>query len=168
MIESIINSDKAELTQNTKRALPVVLSTRVRLARNLLDAPFPERASMAQRSDVMAKCANQIADLSQMKNGAFFDVAELSELERQVLLERHLISRELCNSQSGSGVFINKDQTCSVMINEEDHLRIQFLKTGFVCVPSGSKSTDLILAWKMSSTSLFLLSSAISQHAQQT
>ena len=131
MIESIINSDKAELTQNTKKGAPVVLSTRVRLARNLVDAPFPERASMTQRSDVMARCANQIADLSQMKNGAFFDVAELSDLERQVLLERHLISRELCDSQSGSGVFINKDQTCSVMINEEDHLRIQFLKTGF-------------------------------------
>ena len=131
MIESIINSDKAELTQSTEKSAPVVLSTRVRLARNLVNAPFPERASMSQRSDVMAICANQIADLSQMKNGAFFDVAELSDLERQVLLERHLISRELCDSQSGSGVFINKDQTCSVMINEEDHLRIQFLKTGF-------------------------------------
>ena len=132
MIESIINSDKAELTQNTKKGAPVVLSTRLRLARNLVDAPFPERASMAQRSEVMARCADQISDLTQMKHGAFFDLAELSDLERQVLVERHLISRELCESQSGSGVFINKDQTCSVMINEEDHLRIQFLKTGFI------------------------------------
>ena len=58
MIESIINSDKAELTQNTKKGAPVVLSTRVRLARNLVDAPFPERANMAQRSDVMDRCDN--------------------------------------------------------------------------------------------------------------
>jgi protein arginine kinase len=79
----------------------------------------------------MTRCADQIADLPQMKNGAFFDISELSDLEKQVLVERHLISRELCESESGSGVFINKDQTCSVMINEEDHLRIQFLKTGF-------------------------------------
>lgn len=131
MIESIIKADNAELTQSTKKGAPVVLSTRVRLARNLVDAPFPERASMAQRSDIMTKCAGQIADLTQMKHGAFFDLAELSELEKQVLVERHLISRELCEAESGSGVFINKDQTCSVMINEEDHLRIQFLKTGF-------------------------------------
>ena len=131
MIESIIQSDNAELTQSTKKGAPVVLSTRIRLARNLADNPFPERASSAQRSDILAKCADKIGALSQMKQGAFFNVSELSNLEKQVLMERHLISRELCESDAGSGVFINKDQTCSVMINEEDHLRIQFLKTGF-------------------------------------
>lgn len=131
MIESLLNSDNAELTQSTKKGSPVVLSTRVRLARNLVGTPFPERASSAQRSDVMTRCAEQIADLPQMKHGAFYDVADLSNLEKQVLVERHLISRELCEAESGSGIFINKDQTCSVMINEEDHLRIQFLKTGF-------------------------------------
>lgn len=131
MIESLIKSDNAELTQSTKKGSPVVLSTRVRLARNLVGTPFPERASSSQRSDVLTRCAEQIGELPQMKHGAFFDVAELSDLEKQVLVERHLISRELCESESGSGVFINKDQTCSVMINEEDHLRIQFLKTGF-------------------------------------
>ena len=131
MIESLLKSDNAELTQSTKRGAPVVLSTRIRLARNLVDVPFPERASNSQRSDVMTRCADQIAELTQMKNGAFFDIAELSDLEKQVLVERHLISRELCESQSGSGVCINKDQTCSIMINEEDHLRIQFLRSGF-------------------------------------
>lgn len=131
MIESLIKSDSAELTQNTQKGSPVVLSTRIRLARNLAGTPFPERANSTQRSDVMTKCADQIANLPQMKNGAFFDISELSDLEKQVLVERHLISRELCEADSGSGVFINKDQTCSVMINEEDHLRIQFLKTGF-------------------------------------
>lgn len=131
MIESLIKSDNAELTQSTKKGAPVVLSTRVRLARNLVDTPFPERANSTQRSDILTKCADQIANLTQMKHGGFFDVSELSDLEKQVLVERHLISRELCESDSGSGVFINKDQTCSVMINEEDHLRIQFLKSGF-------------------------------------
>ena len=131
MIESLLKSDNAELTQSTKKGAPVVLSTRLRLARNLVGVPFPERASNSQRSDVMTRCADQIAELTQMKHGAFFDIAELSDLEKQVLVERHLISRELCESKSGSGVFINKDQTCSIMINEEDHLRIQFLKTGF-------------------------------------
>ncbi|TVP75042.1 MAG: protein arginine kinase [Puniceicoccaceae bacterium] len=131
MIESIIKSDNAELTQSTKKGSPVVLSTRVRLARNLVGTPFPERASSAQRSDIMTTCADQITNLPQLKQGAFFDMSELSDLEKQVLVERHLISRELCEAKAGSAVFINKDQTCSVMINEEDHLRIQFLKTGF-------------------------------------
>lgn len=131
MIESLIKNDRAELTQGSKKGSPVVLSTRVRLARNLADIPFPERATSAQRSDILSRCAEHIGDLKQMKSGAFFDVSQLSDLEKQVLVERHLISRELCESDEGTGVMINKDQTCSVMINEEDHLRIQFLKTGF-------------------------------------
>lgn len=131
MIESLITNQRAELTQNTKKGSPVVLSTRVRLARNLSDVPFPERASSSQRSDVMSTCAEQLGELKLMKNSSFFDISELSDLEKQVLVERHLISRELCESKQGAGVLINKDQSCSVMINEEDHLRIQFLKTGF-------------------------------------
>jgi protein arginine kinase len=131
MIEALINNDQAELTQHSKKAAPVVLSTRIRLARNLVGPPFPERADVEQRRDVLTRCAEQIRTLPQMDKGAFFDIAELSDLEKQVLVERHLISRELCEGDAGAGVYINKGQTCSVMINEEDHLRIQFLKTGF-------------------------------------
>ena len=131
MIEALLKSDQAELTQGSKKGSPVVLSTRVRLARNLTSAPFPERASLTQKRDVMTKCTGKIASLPLMKKGLFFEIADLSDLEKQVLVERHLISRELCDVESGSGVFINKDQTCSIMINEEDHLRIQYLKTGF-------------------------------------
>lgn len=130
MIESLIN-DRAELIQNAKKTAPVVLSTRIRLARNLAGSPFPERADGSQRRAVLSRCADQLRALPQMHKGAFFDVAKLSELEKQVLVERHLISRELCEGDPGAGVYINKGQTCSVMINEEDHLRIQFLKTGF-------------------------------------
>jgi len=131
MIEPLIKSDRAELTQSTKKGSPVVLSTRVRLARNLADVPFPERANAAQLSDILSRCAEHICEVKSMKSGIFLDISELETLEKQVLVERHLISRELCENEHGSGVFINKDQTCSVMINEEDHLRIQFLKTGF-------------------------------------
>ena len=131
MIESFIKNDRAELTQSTRKAAPVVLSTRIRLARNLVSTPFPERANRVQRREVLTRCADQIRSLPQMDKGALFDVAELSDLEKQVLVERHLISRELCDGAEGAGVYINKGQTCSVMINEEDHLRIQFLKSGF-------------------------------------
>ena len=135
MIQSLINEDRAELTQAVKKAAPVVLCTRIRLARNLSDQPFPGRASISQRRAVLKSCASKIGSMPQMKKGTFLDVADLSDLEKQVLVERHLISRELCEGEAGTGVYINKAQTCAVLINEEDHLRIQFLKTGFNLKP---------------------------------
>jgi protein arginine kinase len=66
-----------------------------------------------------------------MKRSLNITVGELSELEKQILVERHLISRELSGSKSGAGVIISKDQAFSVMVNEEDHLRIQVLRAGF-------------------------------------
>ena len=131
MIEALIQSSAAELTQSRKKAAPVVLSTRVRLARNLAAAPFPDRANTAQRGDVLSKCRRILGTLPQMEKGVFFEVQSLSDLEKQTLVERHLISRELCEAEPGAGIYIRKDQSCSVMINEEDHLRIQFLKSGF-------------------------------------
>jgi protein arginine kinase len=131
MIESIINGKNAELTQSAKRTAPVVLSTRIRLARNLAQKPFPQRANLSQRRDVLSNCVSTISQLEVMKSGNFLDLEKLSDLEKQVLLERHLISNELRENSPGCGVMINAEQTCSVMINEEDHLRIQFLKSGF-------------------------------------
>lgn len=131
MIESLLNCDKAELTHNNQKATPVVLSTRMRLARNLVGSPFPERANPAQRSAILSNCVEHLSAMGKMKQGRFFEISALSDLEKQVLVERHLISRELSESGQGSGVYINKDQTCAVMINEEDHLRIQFLRSGF-------------------------------------
>ena len=131
MIESLIKNERAELTQDAKSSAAVVLSTRLRLARKLAEIPFPGRASKSQRSDILTKCAQNIQDLKQMKSGAIFKVSELTELEKQVLVERHLISRELCENKEGSAVLIDRAQTCSIMVNEEDHLRIQFLKAGF-------------------------------------
>jgi protein arginine kinase len=66
-----------------------------------------------------------------MKRGLFVGITDLSELERQILVERHLISRELSGAKEGAGVVISRDQAISVMINEEDHLRIQVLRAGF-------------------------------------
>tara|TARA_B100000900_G_C20577242_1_gene715846 strand:- start:1265 stop:2203 length:939 start_codon:yes stop_codon:yes gene_type:complete len=66
-----------------------------------------------------------------MKRGITAEVEELSELEKQILVERHLISRELSGAPDQAGVVISKDQSVSVMINEEDHLRIQVIKSGY-------------------------------------
>jgi protein arginine kinase len=109
---------------------PIVLSARVRLARNLADQPFPGWAKKEQRQAVLECCADALLHLTNLKQPSILHMETLSDLEKNVLVECHLISRELCKSTSGSAVVVNKDATFAVMINEEDHLRMQYLFGG--------------------------------------
>lgn len=124
-------STPSELTDTASSKSAIVLMTRVRLARNLAGKSFPGWAREAQRTEVLDVCREALLATAPMKRSANATVSELTDLEKQMLVERHLISRELSGSSAGSGVVINKDQTVSVMINEEDHLRIQVLRAGF-------------------------------------
>jgi len=121
----------SELTDNASSKTAIVLMTRIRLARNLAGLPFPGWAKPAQRSQILATCSAALGATAPMKRSLTVGVSELTELEKQILVERHLISRELSGSTQGSGVVISRDQTVSVMVNEEDHLRIQVLRSGF-------------------------------------
>ena len=121
----------SELTDNTGSKTAIVLMTRVRLARNLAGQPFPGWARAAQRTQILETCREAASSIPSLKRGLSIAVSELGELEKQILVERHLISRELSGSTQGSGVIISKDQSFSVMVNEEDHLRIQVLRSGF-------------------------------------
>lgn len=129
-IDELIASS-SELTDAATSKSAVVLMTRIRLARNLDRMAFPGWAKDDQRREVLAKCAQAVASLPQMRRGMSVAVEDLSDLERQILVERHLISRELCHGKAGAGLVVSKDQSCVVMINEEDHLRIQVLRAGF-------------------------------------
>jgi protein arginine kinase len=129
-IDSLI-ATPSELTDNASSKSAVVLMTRIRLARNLAGRPFPGWARPAQRDEVLQECRAAVAAAAPMKRGLNAATSDLSELEKQILVERHLISRELSGSAQGSGVVISRDQTFSVMVNEEDHLRIQVLRAGF-------------------------------------
>ena len=131
MIEKLIENLNAKKSKNGSKASPVVISSRIRLARNLKDYVFPNRANFTQRCDILSKIETALEGDSKFKKGFFYKICDLSQLEKRLLIERHLISRELCEKESGSGVFISSDHSCSVMINEEDHVRIQFLKNGF-------------------------------------
>ena len=122
---------QAEPTDAAASKCAIVLTTRVRLARNLSGQPFPGWAKEAQRSAMLSESMAAVAGLPQMKKGLSLTVEELSELEKQILVERHLISRELSTAKRGAGVVISRDQSTSVMINEEDHLRIQVMRAGF-------------------------------------
>ncbi len=121
----------SELTDTGASKSAVVLMTRIRLARNLARMPFPGWAKDKQRREILGTCLQAVASLPQMKRGLAIAAEDITDLERQILVERHLISRELNHSKPGSGIVISKDQSCVVMINEEDHLRIQVLRAGF-------------------------------------
>ncbi len=129
-IGSLIDTP-SELTDSSSSKTAIVLMTRIRLARNLAGVSFPGWAKPAQREEAFEACRAAVAATNPMKRCLSATIGELSDLEKQILVERHLISRELSGAKSGAGLVISKDQAFSVMINEEDHLRIQVLRSGF-------------------------------------
>ena len=108
----------------------IVISSRVRLARNLRNFSFPGWAKKADRIAVLECVKPQVESLAEMADAYSAYSQDLSALEKQVLVERHLVSREHAAKGVGSAVVMNRKQTLSVMINEEDHLRIQGIRSG--------------------------------------
>lgn len=108
----------------------IVVSSRIRLARNLAQFPFPNRADDATRSETAAMLRGRLARLKVGGKLSYFDVTAMDKLDRQFLVERQLISREHSETQGARGVAVSKEENVSVMINEEDHLRIQVLRSG--------------------------------------
>src|SRR5947207_5885616 len=108
----------------------VVISSRVRLARNLRNRAFPGWAKKAERISILDLIRPRVEELTEMQDSFSESLQELSALERQVLVERHLISREHAAKGVGSAVVMNRKQTLSIMINEEDHLRMQSIRSG--------------------------------------
>jgi protein arginine kinase len=108
----------------------IVISSRVRFARNLRGHAFPGWAKKAERSQILEEIKPGVDDLPEMQDSFSEYMQELTALDKQVLVERHLISREQAAKNAGSAVVINKKQTLSIMINEEDHLRMQALRSG--------------------------------------
>ena len=116
--------------QHTGPRDQIVMSSRVRLARNLKKHPFPSWAKKPDRLRVLEVIQPAVETLPQLAPhfGAAMD--DLSALDKQILVERHLISREHAAKGSGSGLVVNQEESLCVMINEEDHLRMQALRPG--------------------------------------
>lgn len=109
----------------------IVISSRIRLARNLADYPFISHASSGDRADIERSLREAVLGLSNQRDLDYVDVATLATLDRQFLVERQLISREHAESDGARGVAIDGREQVSLMINEEDHLRIQVMHSGF-------------------------------------
>src|ERR1043165_9828978 len=108
----------------------IVMSSRVRLARNVKDAAFPGWAKKPERVKVLEMLRPTIEGLPEMKGAFSESMDSLSSLDKQILVERHLISREHAAKSAGSGLVLNRDETLCFLINEEDHLRMQALRPG--------------------------------------
>ena len=108
----------------------IVVSSRVRLARNLRGFSFPGWAKKTERLQILEAIKSQVEALPEMSDAFSVYSQDLSALEKQVLVERHLISREHAAKGVGSAVVMNRKQTLSIMINEEDHLRMQGIRSG--------------------------------------
>jgi len=107
-----------------------VLTSRIRLARNLRRHPFPGWAKREQRALALLLMRPSVESLSVMKDAFSQELSDLSSVQKQVLVERHLVSREHAARGEGSAVIIERRQSFSFMLNEEDHLRMQAIRPG--------------------------------------
>ncbi len=108
----------------------VVISSRVRLARNLAGTPFLARCNAQQQRELEDKLRSEILSADIAKGLFYVDIEKASKLDRKLLVERHLISRQQSQAQHPRGVAVSGDETVAIMVNEEDHLRIQVLRSG--------------------------------------
>jgi len=108
----------------------IVISSRIRLARNLADYPFISRASDQDRGQIEKLLKDCLSGVEQASEMLYVDVNELTGIDRQFLVERQLISREHAESEGTRAVAIDHTEKFSLMINEEDHLRIQVMESG--------------------------------------
>ncbi|GIX04330.1 MAG: protein-arginine kinase [Planctomycetaceae bacterium] len=109
----------------------VVVSSRIRLARNLARYPFPSRCSDSTRAEIEALLHEQIERLKPSHPLHYFRIDQLDPMSRQLLVERQLISRELADQTGPRGAGMALNESFSIMVNEEDHLRLQVLRSGF-------------------------------------
>src|SRR3954447_24900970 len=108
----------------------IVLSSRVRLARNLKGLAFPGWAKKVERVKTLEIIRPAVESLSQMGDSFSESMDNLTVMDKNILVERHLISREHAAKSAGSGLVLNREESLCVMINEEDHLRMQALRPG--------------------------------------
>ena len=110
----------------------VAISSRIRLARNLAEFPFPPAAAPEQLTAIRDLVADTVQRSRMLGAGAFrFDVADLPTLEQEILFERRLVSRDFLNNPAAGALLAKADESVSLMVNEEDHLRLQAFAPGF-------------------------------------
>ena len=110
----------------------IVISSRIRLARNIAGKRFVSGSSSEQLSEVYNICADALSKVKRLKDASVYNMGQLSDFEREILMESRAISKELETVCDAKGAFVLPDGKVSVFINEEDHIRIQVIGNGLV------------------------------------
>jgi protein arginine kinase len=131
-----IHGDGVEWLETDGPLSDIVLSTRVRLARNLRDFRFGLRANASDRAEILSRASDAAQRTEALADGVQLEMGNLAPQTRKLLLERHVVSRELIGEDGASppahsALLLATGETLGMMINEEDHLRLQCLIGGF-------------------------------------
>ncbi|MHB9095743.1 MAG: protein arginine kinase [Eubacteriales bacterium] len=132
-IKEMISNIHSKWMEGTGPDSDVVISSRIRLARNLSGFPFPHFLSEEQAGQVFQAVREAVSKEEMVREIGpleFIDLAELTQTERQVLVEKHLVSLSHIENPGNRAAVIAPDESISIMVNEEDHLRIQCLQPG--------------------------------------
>jgi len=121
----------------------IVISSRVRLARNLAGFEFLPCLTARRKTEILKKLKDAILSLDIGENIFFVNMADATSLEQDLLVERHLISRQHASGTGPRGVVIAGTESFTAMINEEDHLRIQVFKAGLQLKECWEKINDI-------------------------
>lgn len=132
-LKKTINDSHSRWMDADGPAADIAISSRIRVARNLAGIPFPHLLDQTKAENVIHAVRLAIKDqdvLSKVGNVELSLLSEMLPVERQILVDKHLISPELLSSFERKAVVLRDDEVISIMINEEDHLRIQCLIPG--------------------------------------
>lgn len=119
-----------DMTTSDSLCEDVVLSTRARLARNIGNLPFVHRATAEQRRDAMTRMEYALGRDTVSEPTTWIDLESAASLQRRLLFEQHLISRQHADAKGPRGVAVSPDESLSVMVNEEDHVRMHAMAPG--------------------------------------
>lgn len=142
-----ISSNVNEWFDGSGPLADIVISSRIRLARNLAGHKFLSRCSVAEKSEILKKLKDILTSLELGDKIFYLSVDKTPVLDRHLLVERHLISRHHAFGKGPRGVVIAEREFFTAMINEEDHLRIQILKGGLQlskCTEQINRIDDMI------------------------
>ena len=129
-LNDLVNK-KSEWLKGEGRKANIAISTRVRLARNIEGHLFFNRAGEEQREITMKTAAAAVKRVKAFSKALFIRMRDTSDMDRQFLLERHLMSKEHIQDAANKGLVVEENEVISLMLNEEDHLRLQVLRSGF-------------------------------------
>lgn len=130
MLNDLMNHT-SEWLKGTGPHSDIVISSRIRFARNLDKLPFPHWSSKKQAAEVLQMVEEAAPKVEPLRKAAIFRLADMDSVDKQFLIERHLMSYEHAQKNNSKAVIIDEEEVISVMVNEEDHLRIQVMQSGF-------------------------------------